>query len=139
MVNRGETPTRKCTVCGLFSDVLSKFVKDKGSKYGYRNLCLRCAQVRNNAHAGMKDWKTNHQTNKRYGVDVKTYKRLMSSSDCCQICSKKENLCYDHDHDTMKFRGVLCRSCNSAIGHLGDTVEGLEKAVNYLKEANERP
>jgi hypothetical protein len=124
---------RTCKDCGFSTTTFAGFVKNKGSKYGYRNLCISCAVKRNEANPKQKDWKTDHQTKKRYNVDVETYKRLMATSSCCQICESTQNLCYDHDHKTMEFRGVLCRSCNKAIGQLGDTVESLEKAVNYLK------
>lgn len=39
----------------------------------------------------------------------------------------------DHCHLTGKIRGVLCWDCNSAIGKLGDTIEGVRKALNYLE------
>ena len=41
----------------------------------------------------------------------------------------------DHDHVTGKFRGWLCVDCNTGIGKLGDTIEGLEAAIKYLKKA----
>ena len=110
------------------------FVKDKGSKYGYRNLCIPCAVKRNDEHPKTKDWKTDYQTKKRYGVDVEIYKQRMSSANSCEICSSTKELCYDHDHDTMEFRGVLCRSCNRSLGQLGDNLEGIMKVVNYLKK-----
>jgi len=84
----------------------------------------------------MKDWKTDHQTKKRYGVDADTYKRLMATSSCCEICGKIEELCYDHCHDTMKFRGVLCRGCNRSLGQLGDNIEAIQKVLDYLQKEN---
>jgi hypothetical protein len=51
----------------------------------------------------------------------------------CQICGDNLAVATDHDHKTGKIRGRLCYRCNRAIGALGDTVELLEKAVNYLK------
>lgn len=33
----------------------------------------------------------------------------------------------------MKFRGVLCMECNSALGKLGDNEEGLIKALKYIR------
>ena len=128
----GETPTRVCKDCGLHSNDLSLFVKSKVSKYGRRNLCIECCVKRNNKHPKAKDWKTDHQTKRRYGVDSETYKRLMSTSDKCEVCGSTKELCYDHDHVTMKFRGVLCRSCNRSIGQLGDSIEGLQRVLNYL-------
>ena len=128
----GQKPTRLCIRCGLHSSNLSLFAKDKSSKYGRRNVCLVCYQKQNEQHPKQKDWKTDHQVKKRYGIDRQTYLERMSTSDCCEICSSTENLCYDHDHVTMEFRGVLCRSCNKAIGQLGDSYESVEKALNYL-------
>lgn len=132
MDTTGLKPTRSCKDCGLVSCDLSLFVKSNQSKHGRRNLCIGCCVVRNNKHPKQRDWKTDHQVKKRYGIDRQTYFDCVASSDCCEICSSKDNLCYDHDHQTMQFRGVLCRSCNKAIGQLGDTYESVQKALNYL-------
>lgn len=138
MEQLGVTPIRVCKQCGIecFTKELlpAWFVSNSQSKYGYRNLCISCAVERNNSNPKQKDWKTDHQTKKRYGVDVKTYKQRMESSVNCEICGSTEELCYDHDHDTMKFRGVLCRGCNRSLGQLGDNLEGIMKVVDYLKK-----
>lgn len=39
----------------------------------------------------------------------------------------------DHDHVTGKIRGILCRTCNTALGAFGDNLEGLQLAVAYLQ------
>ena len=124
---------RTCKDCGYSGSDLSKFVKNKQSRYGYRNLCISCAVKRNSKEEKQKDWKTDHQTKKRCNVDVETYKRLMATSNCCEICGSKEQLCYDHDHLTMKFRGVLCRKCNRSLGQSGDSLEALQRVVKYLE------
>ena len=133
MEKHGLIPTRTCKPCGLTSSNLSLFVKDKQSKYGRRLLCISCKVKENNKHPKQKDWKTDYQVSKRYGIDRATYLERMATSSCCEICSSENNLCYDHDHITMKFRGVLCRSCNKAVGQLGDSVESLQRALDYLK------
>lgn len=53
----------------------------------------------------------------------------------CEIC-KKENpkLVVDHDHDTGEFRGMLCTSCNTGLGKLGDSAERLIMALEYLNK-----
>lgn len=56
---------------------------------------------------------------------------------CCDICHVpeiecKKSLCVDHDHQTGEFRGFLCRRCNIALGYFEDSLEGIEKVVNYL-------
>lgn len=134
MAELGETPTRKCIDCGLCSSSLDLFVPDKQSKYGRRNLCTKCAIQRNNKQPRKFEWKTDHQTKKRYGISLSEYKERMSMSSVCECCGTDKELCYDHDHETMKFRGVLCRTCNRSIGQLGDTIECIERALNYLRK-----
>lgn len=57
----------------------------------------------------------------------------------CEICGKEEpkrntnKLCLDHDHITGEFRGFLCSECNSGLGKFKDSVENLEKAIQYLE------
>ena len=52
----------------------------------------------------------------------------------CDCCGErlKAKACYDHDHETGEFRGWLCYKCNTGIGKLGDNLEGVLKAVQYL-------
>jgi hypothetical protein len=38
----------------------------------------------------------------------------------------------DHDHETMKVRGVLHSKCNAALGLMGDSPKKLQLAINYL-------
>jgi len=54
----------------------------------------------------------------------------------CQICRQEKILYVDHCHHTHQHRGWLCQSCNAALGHFKDSVEGLNKAIEYL-ERNE--
>jgi Recombination endonuclease VII len=63
----------------------------------------------------------------------------------CECCGRSssgrtgtEVLCLDHDHVTRTFRGWLCRRCNRGIGILGDNLEGLMRAVAYLKRSENR-
>ena len=56
----------------------------------------------------------------------------------CQFCGNLRRLYLDHDHTTGVFRGYLCFSCNTAFGKLGDTVEKLIRAVDYLQGASVR-
>jgi hypothetical protein len=49
----------------------------------------------------------------------------------CLICKEREAVCIDHDHDTGRARGLLCRGCNALVGHV--EVEGrLERTLSYL-------
>ena len=50
----------------------------------------------------------------------------------CEICGKVGKMMIDHNHTTNKFRGILCRHCNTMLGHAKDNVEVLKKAIEYL-------
>lgn len=57
---------------------------------------------------------------------------------CCALCKKpeadcKQRLAIDHCHETGRIRGLLCGTCNLALGKLGDTVESLLNARRYLE------
>ena len=76
-----------------------------------------------------------HNIKACYNITVKEYVECMNSSGgVCEVCGTTENLCYDHCHNSMKFRGVLCKKCNIGIGALGDTLDGVTKAMNYLEK-----
>ena len=59
----------------------------------------------------------------------------------CECCGLPPNgmsryeLSLDHCHASNVFRGWLCQKCNTGIGHLGDTIAGVRKALEYLLRA----
>lgn len=81
----------------------------------------------------------------RYGITEDQYRELLIAQDgLCGCCGRPETrsvkgvlatLSIDHDHETGVVRGLLCSSCNWAIGRLGDDLEGLKKAVVYLERS----
>jgi len=81
----------------------------------------------------------------RYGM-IMTYEEynnfLDSHANLCAICGKPETakdkagnikkLSIDHCHKTNKIRGLLCSSCNIALGGFQDDIVILRKAIKYL-------
>jgi len=60
----------------------------------------------------------------------------------CALCqkplarlSRRINIDHDHDHEMNEVRGLLCTGCNTGLGHLGDNIEGIERAIYYLNNA----
>lgn len=148
---RADDMLRKCRKCGLeahTNEELELFVNKKKAKHGKAQLCKKCNQDIT------KDWTLKNREKylewrkdrKKKGLDsgikancdniyfctVDEYYTRMKTSSICEVCGTKENLCYDHCHDTLEFRGVLCKKCNTGIGMLGDTLDSLKKAVAYL-------
>jgi len=54
----------------------------------------------------------------------------------CSICLTREANCFDHDHSTGLFRGMLCQRCNASLGMLGE--ENLARAMNYVSNVKGR-
>ena len=51
----------------------------------------------------------------------------------CEICGAMGKICFDHDHETGKFRGWICLRCNFALGLVKDNIEILFTMIKYLK------
>ncbi len=59
---------------------------------------------------------------------------LVAQSGRCAICLKPlVTIRVDHDHKTGKFRGLLCFNHNVGLGHFQDSVETLQRAIEYLQ------
>ena len=114
-----------CKSCGV-----DKPRKDFSQKQVRCNPC-RSAKNRHSHRA-------RHLKN-TYGITPEDYDEM--AKDGCNLCGKKResngrNLAVDHDHETGKLRGILCVMCNVGLGNLGDNVEGLTRALEYLNASN---
>lgn len=54
---------------------------------------------------------------------------------CCKLCGFEFDKMpdVDHDHQTMRFRGLLCAVCNKGLGMFRDDVELLRRAADYIE------
>lgn len=85
--------------------------------------------------ARMKNWQRTGASIDGYGQFIEL---LVMSEYTCEICGVNitENTAnLDHDHTTGRVRGVLCWSCNAGIGHLGDSADGLRRALRFIEES----
>lgn len=73
----------------------------------------------------------------QYGISAERYDLMLDAQGGgCAICGtapRRRPLCVDHDHETGRIRGLLCTPCNTALGALGDNLQGVLKAVEYLR------
>lgn len=74
---------------------------------------------------------------KRLGVDPEAAERAFQAATECACCRAPKGLYFavDHDHATGQVRGVLCIKCNTGIANLGDNLEGVMRAVQYLQNS----
>lgn len=94
-----------------------------GTSTGYTYWSCRCNECKR-AFRSLRD-------NESFG------EALPSPPTQCECCKKTGfELVRDHDHSTGRFRGWLCRMCNSGIGKLGDDLPGLYRALSYLEKCN---
>lgn len=103
--------------------LLSEFPSHSRYKLGVDDRCRECI-------------------NKNTSLVRQLRKKAPLPPEKCECCGKMpkidsrtgktQTLRLDHNHDTQQFRGWLCDRCNSGIGKLGDNIEGIVNALNYL-------
>lgn len=130
---------KRCTKCGTTKRV-EQFNKNgltKGGKQKYSSDCKICS--RNRAIDQVRD----RNFRKHYGITLDDYKLMLAhQNNQCQICSTVNDwdgkiLVVDHDHSTGVIRGLLCDTCNRALGFFKDNTDVLRNAIEYLqKERN---
>ena len=120
--------TKYCKNCDTTKPLIEFYKNPKGGIQGVFNECIKCHRKRS----------FEYKCANRYGITTEYYQECMATSEGCEICGTKDNLVYDHCHDSMAFRGVLCNSHNLAIGGLGDTKEGILNALRYLETHEEK-
>lgn len=102
-------------------------------------ICLGCKRE-NGARYREKNRETLRRKNRleRYGISEDMFDQLWAKqAGSCAICGapfEGEEYRIDHDHQTGAVRGLLCASCNTAIGLLGDSCENMSRAIEYLRQ-----
>lgn len=78
------------------------------------------------------------QLKMKYGLTVDGWNGMFNNQNgCCAICHTHQSklakrLQVDHCHRTQKIRGLLCASCNMALGLLKDNPLIIQHAAHYL-------
>lgn len=139
--------TKTCKDCKE-DKALSEYNKFSRSADGLAYRCRSCASVR------QKKWVESipdrhlyyreRNLRKAFGIGLEEYDQMLEAQGgVCAICSQEEttvrqgrlqSLSVDHCHDTGKIRGLLCNSCNRALGKFKDSIEHLLAAAAYLEE-----
>ena len=130
----------KCQGCG------SEFELINGRGSHKRVMCYTCQPI----GGDRKTTYRNKHLKRTYGITQAEYLNMFNEQGCkCKICERElthdhsalrlgekripSSCCIDHCHETNKVRGLLCFHCNTALGHVFDKPQILERMVNYLK------
>jgi hypothetical protein len=79
---------------------------------------------------------------RRYGITIEQFDAIVDAQKGqCALCQEPlklgtKSVHVDHCHETGRVRGVLCARCNLGIGRFGDTIQGPEKAIAYLRRSS---
>jgi hypothetical protein len=125
---------------------LEKFLGIETNKREDQRKCRLCGQEKSVSHFPMRSgsWPDTRcaDCKNKYFIELKNLKlnvTVRKMPDACECCGRKPesnvNLSFDHHYDSegkAYFRGWLCKQCNSGIGYLGDTLEGIRNAEKYL-------
>lgn len=77
---------------------------------------------------------------RRYNYNNETLLELaVAGKVACHICglipSDPAAIAIDHDHFTGFVRGLLCKHCNSGLGHFKDDPSAMRRAAQYLEDS----
>ncbi len=119
--------------------------KDKNLPLGPDNWEWRQSRPSADKALYAKMWRKNNKRasksidlKKAYGITIDQYEAMEATQGMvCAICGKPpggryKNLAVDHCHSTGKVRGLLCDTCNRALGFFRDDPDVLRRAVIYL-------
>ena len=144
----------KCAKCMHWLPITS-FNKRSDGKYKdgspkYRSWCKKCDGASKLEYYYSKRSGNEHRLcsyrytlKSRYGISEDIFTEMYRNQEgkCC-ICNKGLGNMFlnidglrpvvDHCHATGKVRGLLCNTCNSGIGMLGDDPELVMRALEYL-------
>jgi hypothetical protein len=104
---------------------LSSWARRARSTDGYAFRCRECISAHDRDKALIA----------KYGMTAAEVDALRDlQGGVCAICRSAPAVHVDHDHETGKVRGMLCFSCNAAIGHFKDDPAVLRRAARYLEK-----
>ena len=125
-------------VCRVIKPI-NNFYKAKSNKDGHHTMCKKC-DVTHRTGPKYKARKRKVWINSTYKMSIESYNQMfIDQNESCAICKTHQSklnktLAIDHCHVTGKVRGLLCVSCNNALGLLKDSVERLVTAIDYLRK-----
>lgn len=141
--------TRACNQCKRELSFL-QFARDSRSSDGYKRVCRECDQAlsrRRRVDEGKERDRLTGVNVRRYGLTQESFAAILAHQDhACKVCGTlkrdvedKYGFHIDHNHQTRRVRGFLCRGCNAALGHVKDDPKVLRGLIRYLEVTANTP
>lgn len=151
-----STTEKNCHRCGRLKP-LTAYHADTTREDGRISTCKTCrkeledargeaARLKRNRYK--QQWKRENPEREltyrlryEYGLTTEEFHALHEAQKgrcaiCCNPPRKGGKLWVDHDHATGAVRGLLCVSCNTALGLVKDNPDTLTAMINYLTRKN---
>jgi len=129
-----------CTQCDIEKDQ-THFNKHKLGKQGLNPVCRSCRTERQRKHRT--EFGYGSTLKSKYGITYSDYLSMLEAQqNKCTICGDEFDStslgakapCVDHCHVTGKVRSILCRNCNTALGHVKENVDILKSMIAYVED-----
>ena len=141
-----DTQAYSTKLCNRCQDTksLSEFHKNRRRPDGYHNYCKDCrSDIRKSEpekyREGNRKRNRTWRLKRVYNMTEEDYLRLLNLHEHrCHICNQRFSADLsdhiDHDHASHRVRGILCGSCNRALGLFKDNPTLLRQAADYLEK-----
>jgi hypothetical protein len=113
----------------------------------YQKECKECCKDRRSqwwrTEAGKRS-SANTKLKQRFGITMNEYEKMLAAvNGKCEICGAENSynghrLGIDHNHETGKIRGILCKSCNLGISALQENDSIIQSAAQYIMRTYEK-
>lgn len=142
---------KTCKRCGLSLSIdnFTRQYDKKYDKYYLASNCKKCKSEWQREYRSLNPERYKSANNKtvlkKHGLSLEEFETLLKDQNgVCAICKKlptRGRLHVDHNHKCCeKFacdkcrRGLLCQSCNGALGLVSDNIQTLLSMVEYIKQ-----
>ena len=131
--------TKRCYACTETKPVTDFY---KSNVTYYQKECKACNKLRKGAwhrtEAGKRS-SANTKLKARFGITIDDYETMYSNQGgkclCCGATASGlgHRLAIDHCHNTGVIRGLLCKNCNVALGHLKEDKQIAKNLIKYIE------
>lgn len=128
-----------CRLCKEEQGLTEFYKASSGTRDGLRHECKTCINKNSLIYY---DKNKEHLVSKRkeyyfrttYSLTIEELEQMKAEqANKCLCCEEEKPLVVDHCHSTGRIRGLLCSTCNQAIGSAYENTNTLRNMITYLE------